>query len=391
MLNGASGATRSTCEKPASRKTWRIAASPPIAPSACGPCCDTPLGVHRNVETAYIIPAIGLARFAASVSSDAGSSATTTPSASESSAGVAGRGDGIAQVVQAVDEQHDVVAVAREARGVGDLEGQRDRRHPPARGVARPRDRVIVEVEADETRRRESLGEQHRRAAIATTDVGHRDARLEALEQPGTGASHTSTSSACCSGRLNRSCTSHNSGSWSCHAMPSPVRNACSSAGSMRHTDAMPWNAADQERRAVLVREHHRRLGGERERRGRVVVDEEAVGGLGREPFAQVTLVEAGSAGEFGRGQRPGAGHRLPQAELVAERDQGRVERGGRLAAAKPTKASSAAGSMAASWSVSVVVMGRPSARELPTKGARSGVARREIWTRADPRWTMDG
>ena len=56
----------------------------------------------------------------------------------------------VAQVVQAVDEEHEVVAVAREARSVRNLEGNTVAHTRAASGVSRPHDRVVVEVETDE-------------------------------------------------------------------------------------------------------------------------------------------------------------------------------------------------------------------------------------------------
>ena len=94
-----------------------------------------------------------------------------------------------------------------------------------------------------------------------------------------------------------------------------------------------PLERGDQEGGAPFVREHHRRLATECEAFRCGVVTEEAVGGLGGEPLTEMTLVETGTVGELARRHGPAAGHGLPEAELVAERDQRRVDRGGRLAA----------------------------------------------------------
>jgi hypothetical protein len=79
---------------------------------------------------------------------------------------------------------------------------------------------------------------------------------------------------------------------------------------------------AGQEDRAVLVGEDHGVLGGQVVGAvGRVVADV-ATGGLVGEPFAHVALGRAGPLRERGRGDRPGSGHRLVQAQPVAQVQQ---------------------------------------------------------------------
>ena len=73
-----------------------------------------------------------------------------SPAGCERVVGVSGGGDGVAHVVERVAEQHEVVAVAGEAAGVGDFEADAVGDTGAAGGVACSGDRVVVEVEADE-------------------------------------------------------------------------------------------------------------------------------------------------------------------------------------------------------------------------------------------------
>ena len=68
--------------------------------------------------------------------------------------------------------------------------------------------------------------------------------------------------------------------------------------------------------------DHHGLLGGQFVRALGRVVDDVAAGGLVAEPFADVPLGGAGPLGQRGRRDRPGAGHRLVQAQPVAEVQQ---------------------------------------------------------------------
>jgi hypothetical protein len=80
--------------------------------------------------------------------------------------------------------------------------------------------------------------------------------------------------------------------------------------------------------RAVLVGEHGRRLGRERERRGVRVVGDEAARGLVGEPLVHVALVRAGACGERGGVDREAVGHRAVEAEALADQDQRHAHRG---------------------------------------------------------------
>ncbi len=74
--------------------------------------------------------------------------------------------------------------------------------------------------------------------------------------------------------------------------------------------------------RALLVGERQRVLVGERVGVGLRVVLDVAAGGLVSEPLADVALGGAGTAGDLLRGQRARPGHRLIQAELLADHEQ---------------------------------------------------------------------
>jgi hypothetical protein len=75
---------------------------------------------------------------------------------------------------------------------------------------------------------------------------------------------------------------------------------------------------AGEEDRAILVGNDHGVLGGQLVgARGRVV-DDVPAGGLIGEPFAHVALGCTGPLCQRGRGDRPGVGHRLVQAQPVA-------------------------------------------------------------------------
>ena len=78
--------------------------------------------------------------------------------------------------------------------------------------------------------------------------------------------------------------------------------------------------------RAGLVGEHQRVLGRQHEAR-RSVIDDEAARGLRVEPLAHVALLGAGALGQFGRRDGLAVGHRLVEAELLAERHERDVER----------------------------------------------------------------
>ena len=88
---------------------------------------------------------------------------------------------------------------------------------------------------------------------------------------------------------------------------------------------------AGHQERARLVGEHERVLGRQDVRRRLRVVDDEAARRLGVEPLAHVALLRAGPRGELSRLHRLAVGHGLVEAELVAERHEGSVERGAQL------------------------------------------------------------
>ena len=88
---------------------------------------------------------------------------------------------------------------------------------------------------------------------------------------------------------------------------------------------------AGHQERARLVGEDERVLGRQDVGRRLGVIDDEAARRLGVEPLAHVALLGAGPRGELRRHDGLAVGHRLVEAELVAERHEGGVERGAQL------------------------------------------------------------
>ncbi len=89
---------------------------------------------------------------------------------------------------------------------------------------------------------------------------------------------------------------------------------------------------ARDERGAVFVGQGHRLLGWQPEGpRGRVVLDV-AAGRLLAQPLADVALVTVGALGQLLGGDRLAVGHRLVQAELVADQNQRRGDRRAQVA-----------------------------------------------------------
>ena len=95
-----------------------------------------------------------------------------------------------------VEHEHDVERfVDREPSRVAHLEAHVGEAGTAGLGAG-ARDRALVEVVADERRRRERPRQQHERVAGAARDVGDARARLEPLGEPGTSGRYASISNA---------------------------------------------------------------------------------------------------------------------------------------------------------------------------------------------------
>ena len=87
------------------------------------------------------------------------------------------------------------------------------------------------------------------------------------------------------------------------------------------------FEPAAKEHRAVLVGQDHGVFVGQLVAGGGRVVRDVACCGLVVQPLADIPLGGSGGVGEFGRGERPGTGHRLVQAEFVTDVHQGAGDR----------------------------------------------------------------
>ena len=87
------------------------------------------------------------------------------------------------------------------------------------------------------------------------------------------------------------------------------------------------FEPAAEEHRAVLIGQDHGVFVGQLVAGGGRVERDVACCGLVVQPLADIPLGGSGGVGELGRGERPGTGHRLVQAELVTDVHQGAGDR----------------------------------------------------------------
>ena len=97
------------------------------------------------------------------------------------------------------------------------------------------------------------------------------------------------------------------------------VRGVHRSQGDLERADDAGRAGLVGERDGVLVRQGEPPV---------ALVGDVPAGGLGAQPLADVALRGAGACRELGGGQRPGAGHRAVEAELVADDDHRTAQQG---------------------------------------------------------------
>ena len=191
-------------------------------------------------------------------------------------------------------------------------------------------DRAIVVVEAGELRRRVRLGHDQRRRAVAAADVGDARARqqlrLDAVERRDPRLHEVRAVAgpeeplAAFEQRV-------------VVLVPADAGPAAERLGDLRlvaHGGRHQLEGAGEERRAVLVGERDRVLGGQRV--AAVLVGHVAAGGLRAQPLAHVALAGAGALRELARRERACSRHRLVEPEPVADHDERRVQRRPELA-----------------------------------------------------------
>ena len=176
-LSGDSAARR-TAPNPASRSTSAMRASPACVPSPARARLGQRAGrAHERREPVVEAPdrvEVLLDRVARERLDEHHRAA-----GGEHVRRVARGGERVPEVVERVEERHEVVARAGVVRGAGDLEAHAVVDARLAGALARGGDRVGVVVDPDEVRGRERLGQQDRRRAVAAADVGDERPGLE--------------------------------------------------------------------------------------------------------------------------------------------------------------------------------------------------------------------
>jgi hypothetical protein len=189
-----------------------------------------------------------------------------------------------------------------------------------------------VVVVAGEARGRERLGHQDRRGAVAAADVGDDRAGLQLLDHAVERRQPVGDQMGAVVG-----------GERPLRAVEQVVVVLVPADAAARLKalgDPLPAvdggdRALDHPReveRAIVVGEHERVLDRQRVPVRLRVVGHVAAGRLGVEPLAHVALAGLGARGQPGGADRLPVGHRLVEAELVADRHQRRVERRADLA-----------------------------------------------------------
>ena len=243
---------------------------------------------------------------------------------------------GIAHVVQGVEDAHEVVALAGEVLGAGDLEAHAVADPRALGGASRRLHRRGVVVEADELRARVGLGHHDRRGAVSAADVG--DARtgqqllLDTLER-GQPRRHEVRDVAGPEEQLG-------SAEQVAVVLVPPEAfarpEALGDLGLVAHARRGDVEGAGKERRALGIGEAGRLLRRQEEALAVGVVLGVAAGGLRAQPLAHVALVGARPRGELARRDRLAVAHRGVEAELVADEDGRLVQRCAEVAGEAP-------------------------------------------------------
>jgi hypothetical protein len=321
-----------TCAvKPACAKTSSSLAGPAWAPSAAPPACERLPGRHTVALEAYQAgrPDGGCPRAGRRPAARSRGRRRPRPA-------VTGRG-GARRPGHPCRAAHRRSRRRRTARrGARPAPPARSGHAPRARGGSLPPQRAAPRGRPGRCRRRwcrEGLGQHQRGGPDATADVEHTGPVAQPLDQTRDGGQPLREQRV----RVQRAVVAlHRRGEALVVLVPGDALPGGEGAREAVHRGPHRGGELEHARhrdRAVVVGEHCRPLGGQREARGLRVVVEVAGRRLRREPLAQIPLGEPAPLGKLSAGDAAGRGELAPQPETVTEVGQHGIDRHRRVGA----------------------------------------------------------